>query len=221
MDEWFNTDKYSVAQLILFGTAAAFWVVAYIIIIKDALKKKYVGIPIAAVAANFAWEVLWSTVFRTDMGMFFEWGYRIWCILDIYIVFLLFKYGAKQIDNAKQHKAFKPFFIFGWLSWMAGIYFFTKQYADPIGAVSAYLVNANMSCLFILLLLRQPKELSVILRFDVAWYKMLGTALTSVFCFWVFPDQHFMLTMTVITFILDITYICLVYRFRKKYNSWI
>ncbi|WP_338793624.1 hypothetical protein [Bernardetia sp. MNP-M8] len=216
MNEWFNLERYSVGQLVLFGIAALFWVITYILVIKDGFKKQYVGIPIAAIAANFAWEILWSTVFHTDMGLFFEWGYRIWCILDIVIVYLLFQYGYKQIDNKNQRQAFKPLFIFGVIGWMVGIYFFTKEYIDPIGAVAAYLVNANMSLLFILLVLRQPKEIAIALRYDVAWYKMLGTTLTSVFCFWAYPDQHFMLAMTVITFILDIIYIYLVGKFRKE-----
>lgn len=216
MNDWFNLDKYSAGQLLLFAVAALFWVVAYIIIIKEGFKKQYVGIPIAAVAANFAWEVLWSTVFETDMGLFFEWGYRIWLVLDIVIVYLILKYGHEQIDNKNQIIAFKPLFIFGFIAWLVGIYFLTKQYVDPIGAVSAYLVNANMSLLFILLVLRQPKKATVVLRYDVAWYKMLGTALTSVFCFWAFPDQHFMLAMTVITFILDMIYIYLIRKFGKS-----
>ncbi len=218
MNEWINLEKYTPAQLILFAIAALFWVLTYVLVIREAFKQKYVGIPIAAVAANFAWEILWSVVFKTDMGLLFEWGYRIWCILDIVIVYLLFQYGYKQIDNENQRKGFKPFFVFGVLSWMAGIYFFTKQYGDPIGANTAYLVNANMSALFILLLQRQPQQIAIALRYDVAWYKMLGTALTSVFCFWVYPYQYFMLSMTVVTFILDITYIYLIAKYRKEYR---
>lgn len=217
--EWFNLTRYSVEQHLLFGVAASFWIVAYIILIKDGFKHKYVGIPIGAVAANFAWEMLWSKVFYTDMGLFFVWGYRFWFVLDIIIVYLIFKHGAKQIDNDNQKKLFKPLFILGWIGWLAGIYFFTSQYIDPIGAVSAYLVNANMSFLYITLLLRQSKQTVNTLRYDVAWYKMLGTALTTVFCYWSYPDQQFMLFMSAFTFILDMVYIYLLYKYKRKYNQ--
>jgi hypothetical protein len=147
------------------------------------------------------------------MGALFEWGYRAWFVLDIFIFYSLFRYGKIQFSDPRLQKNFSAIVIFTFLSWVAGIYALTSQYADPIGAVSAYLVNVHMSAIYILLILKFPKEKS--LSVPTSWFKMLGTALTSVFCFWAFPDQYFMLTLTVITFVLDMAYIYMVATLKK------
>jgi len=211
---WFNTQDYTPAQLILFGIAALYWVWVYIVVIIDIRKYKFVGIPVLAVCANIAWEFLWSFKFYTNMGAAFEWGYRAWFMLDVYIIISVIRYGKIQFSDIQLKKNFLLIVIFAFLCWVAGIYALTIQYEDPIGAVSAYLVNAHMSALYILLILKFPAEKS--LSISTAWHKMLGTALTSVFCFWVFPGAYFMLTMTVITFVLDMAYIYLVTSKKKK-----
>jgi len=209
-----NTQDYSTAQLILFGVAALYWVWVYIVVIIDIVKYKFVGIPALAVCSNIAWEFLWSFKFYTNMGALFEWGYRAWFALDVFIIIALVRYGKIQFSDPRLQRNFIPVILFTFLAWLAAIYTFTNQYSDPIGAISAYMVNAHMSALYILLILKFPAEKS--LSVSTAWHKMLGTALTSVFCFWAFPGAYFMLTMTVITFILDITYIYMVTSIKKK-----
>ncbi|HEY2584055.1 MAG TPA: hypothetical protein VGI43_19760 [Mucilaginibacter sp.] len=209
-----NTQDYSAAQLILFGVAAAYWVWVYIVVVIDIFKYKFVGIPALAVCANFAWEFLWSFKFYTNMGSLFEWGYRCWFILDVFIFYSLFRYGKIQFGGALLKKKFSLIIIFAFLAWVCGIYAFTIRYADPIGAVSAYLVNTNMSAIYILLILKFPLEKS--LSISTAWHKMLGTAFTSVFCFWVFTHEYFMLVLAVITFVLDMVYIYLVTKLKGQ-----
>lgn len=213
MHKLFNTVDYTVPQLILFGIAAAYWVWVYIVVIRDIIKNKFVGIPVLAVCSNISWEFLWSFVFYTNMGALFEWGYRAWFILDVFIFYSILRYGKMQFTDPALKKYFGWIIGFTTLSWVAAIFTFTKNYNDPIGAISAYMVNAHMSALYILLILKFPKEKT--LSLSTAWHKMLGTALTSVFCFWAFPQATFMLTMTVITFILDMTYIFIVRYYRR------
>ncbi|HVE61752.1 MAG TPA: hypothetical protein VNA26_08030 [Chitinophagaceae bacterium] len=217
MDKLFNTADYSVPQLILFGIAAAYWVWVYIAIIRDIVQHKFIGIPVLAVCANIAWEFLWSFFFYTNMGLFFQWGYRAWFILDVFIIYSVLRYGKIQFTDPALKKNFVWIIAFTFASWVAGIYAFTKEYGDPIGAISAYLVNAHMSALYILLILKFPKEKA--LSISTAWHKMLGTALTSVFCFWAFPNATFMLTMTVITFILDMVYIFIVTYYKRSVKT--
>ena len=212
-----NTTDYSVPQLVLFGVAALYWVWVYIAVIRDIIRHKFIGIPVLAVCANIAWELLWSFRFQTNMGELFQWGYRIWFVMDVFIFYSVIRYGKIQFSDPYLKKNFPLIVWFTFLGWVAGIYAFTMNYADPIGAISAYLVNAHMSAIYILLILKFPKEKA--LSVSTAWHKMLGTALTSVFCFWAFPGSWFMLTMTVITFILDMAYIALVTKLKKVETS--
>jgi hypothetical protein len=213
-----NTKDYSPAQLILFGVAAAYWVWVYIQVLIGIKKYKFVGIPALAVCANIAWEFLWSFKYYTNMGALFEWGYRAWFVLDVFIFYYLIKYGKIQFTDKRLQKNFVLIIVFCLVCWVAGIYAITQQYYDPVGARSAYLVNTNMSAIYILLILNFPNEKA--LSVSAAWHKMLGTALTSVFCFWAFPKEYFMLTLSVVTFILDLVYIYLVKRMKSQSTSY-
>ena len=104
--------------------------------------------PARAVVANFAWEILWGFFFKPDMGLVVWWGYRTWAILDIGIVYLLFKYGRKQLITQNGQAYFVPTVIFGLIAWFASLYFFVHDgYDISIGANGAYIMNMMMSAL--------------------------------------------------------------------------
>ena len=155
---WLNTAKYSGPMLLLFGVGCFFWVVAYVGTLLTIRSRRYVEIPAAAVVANIAWEFVWGFVFQTDMGMLFQWGYRIWFFLDVFITWSLFRYGPQQIVNATLRRWFAPAAAFGIAAWTAMLYFFVKQNFDlPYGGTSGYILNVMMSALYIILL-AQPER---------------------------------------------------------------
>ena len=57
---------YTTVQLFLFAGGCFLWVVAYGILIRNALKYKYMEMAAIAVCSNFAWEFTWSFLFKTD-----------------------------------------------------------------------------------------------------------------------------------------------------------
>ena len=203
---WLNTAKYSEPMLLLFGLGCFFWVVAYVGVLQKIRTRRYVEIPAAAVVANIAWEFVWGFVFTTDMGMLFQWGYRIWFFLDVFITWNLFRYGPQQISNATLRRWFAPATVFGLAAWTAMLYFFVKQGMDsPYGGISGYILNVMMSALYIVLLVQQNdlRDFSYL----VAWSKMLGTGILSVFNAILVPQNGFLMTLCAVTFILDVVYI--------------
>jgi len=203
---WLNTAKYSEPMLLLFGIGCFFWVVAYVGVLQKIRTRRYVEIPAAAVVANIAWEFVWGFVFTTDMGMLFQWGYRIWFFLDVFITWNLFKYGPQQISNATLRRWFAPATVFGLAAWTAMLYFFVKQGMDsPYGGISGYILNVMMSALYIVLLVQQNdlRDFSYL----VAWSKMLGTGILSVFNAILVPQNGFLMTLCAVTFLLDVAYI--------------
>lgn len=211
MGNLFNLTNYTVTEHILFATGCLLWVFTYIIVIRNIIKQQFVEIPIFAICANFAWEFLWSFVFKTDMGELYVWGYRIWFFLDCFIVYGMFRYGVKQVIPEFE-KNYSLIILFCLASWFALLYYYIKLYDAPfthMGANSGYVLNIMMSFLFITFFLRfnQPHGFSYL----SAWFKGVGTLLISAFCFFHFTDG-FLLSMCVITGILDITYIYMLYR---------
>ena len=203
---WLNTAKYSEPMLLLFGIGCFFWVVAYVGVLQKIRARRYVEIPAAAVVANIAWEFVWGFVFTTDMGMLFQWGYRIWFFLDVFITWNLFRYGPQQVSNATLRRWFAPATVFGLAAWTAMLYFFVKQGMDsPYGGISGYILNVMMSALYIVLLVQQNdlRDFSYL----VAWSKMLGTGILSVFNAILVPQNGFLMTLCAVTFLLDVVYI--------------
>jgi hypothetical protein len=214
---WLNTTDFTPAQLILFGIGCLGWVVSYAAVLLRVRDIRFVEIPAGAVVANVAWEFVWGFVYTTSMGMLFAWGYRIWFFLDIFIVYMLFKYGAKQIvDSRVMANAFRPAAAFGILCWGVALYFFIGGgYDTSYGAMSGYILNVMMSALYCVLIIKQADNVRLFSGV-VAWSKMLGTLLLSIFNFWVRPQDHLLMTLYTVTFALDVLYIGLYQGLRAR-----
>jgi hypothetical protein len=205
-----NLTDYTVAQHIFFALGCLLWVFTYIKVIHAIKKSAFIEIPLIAVTANFAWEFLWSFVFITDMGQLYVWGYRIWFFLDCFIVYGLFMDGHKQLVLASLRKHARAIIVFAIVSWGFILYYYIKIYDFPIshnGVFSGYILNVMMSALYIPLMLRMGAT-GQFSKWS-AWFKGVGTLFITVFCFLKYTDG-FLLSMCVITTILDAAYIYLI-----------
>lgn len=211
---WFNTTDFTVFQLVLFSAGCIGWVVAYVGTAITIVKRQVVEIPAGAVAANVAWEFVWGFIIGSTMGRAFTWGYALWCLQDLFITYSTFKYGHKQVSNPHLHRAFKPAMAFGIVAWGFAIYFFVKgNYDNGYGAFSGYILNVMMSALYILLLLQgNARDFSPL----VGWSKMIGTGLLSVFGYIVNRHNLFLMSLCLISFILDMAYIGLLYQRSRR-----
>jgi hypothetical protein len=210
---WLNLDYYTPLQLSFFIGGAVFWIINYIIIVRNIFKLKFVEMPGAVLAANFAWEFLWSWVFQQNMGMVLTIGYRAWFFLDILIVWGFYKYGFKQVEESMQ-KQYKLFFTFGILAWTLFIYVFVVQGLDnPIGAPSAYVSNLLISGLYITQFYRLKNK--SVLSFTAAWTKGLGTGLVTVMCVLRWPENHWVIIMGALCFIMDCYYTYIMYNYKR------
>ncbi len=211
--EWFNTGQYPVPLLILFGVGCFGWVVAYVAIVRNALRNRFLEIPAGAVVANIAWEFVWGFLYPNELGRFFSWGYRIWFFFDLAIVYMLFRYGDQQVELPELKAIFRPACLFGIAAWGVAIYFFVGEgYDTGYGAISGYILNTMMSALYVVIILRHGHLVDFSLV--VAWSKMLGTALLTVFNFIVQPGNPYLLLLCLLTLALDLLYIGLFYGLR-------
>lgn len=182
------------------------WAPAYVAVVLIALRHRYLEIPILAATSNVTWEFMWGFVFTQDMGPGLQTIYRGAFILDLFILFNVFRYGAKQTTAPalkQNHVLLVVLLLIGW-----GLFFWSLRdsgYDLPLGSVSAYLDNLLMSGLYIWFLLTriEPHGLS----FTVAWSKGLGTGMVTVFVFLRYPDNSFVITLALMVGALDLAYI--------------
>jgi hypothetical protein len=205
----------------LFGIGCVFWLITYIIYIKNIFKFKFVEIPFIVVCLNISWEFIWSFVFGDSVGDYLGWalqlGYALWFFFDCVIFYGLIRYGYKQFklpfmrENAKMLAIL--FFIFG----LIFFYTFNKAgYDTEIGTISAYLDNLVISSAYIILFMNTDNK--ALFSKGVAWYKMLGTGLISLslVLHWYEKEfEPFLIFITSAVLILDIYYVILITK-RKK-----
>jgi hypothetical protein len=215
-DTLVNTQEYSTTELLLFGVGCYMWVVVYVLYIREIHKGQCVGMPVFAACSNFAWEIVWGIIPpSTNMGPLLVWAYRAWFFLDLYIIFGVYRYGTAQIDNPAIKKYFKPLVVVTVIG-MTILYYFFKSggYDTPIGATSAYIAQMFISVLYLVLLLRHQKYVWQSLPISIL--RMVGTGLNTVFLFLHYPQLHFLLSLGVMSLIIDNVYIYLFITGRKQ-----
>ncbi|NLR92701.1 transmembrane-type terpene cyclase [Flammeovirga agarivorans] len=215
--EWINLTDYTVTQQVLFFLDAIFWAVTYILVIYNAKKYKFFGIPAEAAVANIAWEFMFSFVYTTELGQLFVWGIRLWWITDVIMIIYFHKYGAKQVRVPLIKKYFNTTSVIGFVFWCLIIYGWVEQYGDPIGAGTGYVLNIIMSTLFIFLILAHPEEKA--LNLSIALWKGFGTVFVGVGIFLGDTASPFVVIIAAITFALDMFYAWLTVN-KDKIKAW-
>lgn len=213
---WINTVDYTPTQLIWNGIGCAFWVVTYVVMVKEIIQKKFVEMPFFIAAGNIAWEFVWSVFYHPNTGMLYSLSYQGAFLLDCFIFYHLLKEGAQQVNLQELKHHFKAICFGSLLMWLPLNYFFVKNGFDTsIGSNSGYILNLFISVLYPLLLLRTSAE-----HFSktIAWCKMLGTGFITVSMFLIYPENYFVQTLGICCLILDCGYIALL---NKKKNEFI
>jgi hypothetical protein len=190
------------------------WIIAYMLIIREGFRTRTYGIPMLCIGLNFTWELLYAINFpfpNTIIEML-RWA---WLVLDMVIVYQLFRFGrnAQTIPLIRQY--FIPICVAMFASTFIGQLAFHYTFKDSYGATDAYMINLVMSMLFIFLYFgrRAGAGLSV----GAAWAKMLGTGILSLGSCFMIKDwlkASFMVYLFVTIFVLDVIYIALLYRAR-------
>lgn len=211
---WFNTKDYTILELILFGGGCYLWVPVYMIYMRQIRKIHFVEMPLFVACANIAWEFVWGFVHAPDVGIVVWRCYQIWFLLDIYIFWAVLKYGFDQFPAALR-RWFVPTCIATAILWALGIHFMIISGIDtPIGAVSAYLDNLCIAALYIILILRLPSGVGNF-SWAVAWMKMLGTGLNTIFMNMHYPDNYFLRFIAITTTCIDCFYIWIYWQRRR------
>jgi len=203
--DFINWSDYTELQIWLYIVDTIFWVVAYGLIIRDIFKHKFVGMPWVNVCSNLGWELMFSVVVASNLGVLFHWGGRLWLVADLVILYGLLKYGKQQVAHPWVRKHFYVLVVVQVAAWCAltlGIY---RELRDVIGGITGYMLNVYMSAMYIVMLLRNPRQPAWSLSVAIA--KMFGTFVIGVASFVGPTPEPFILVMCVVTLGLDLTYI--------------
>jgi hypothetical protein len=191
------------------------WTPAYLMILWIGFKHRRLEIPVLAATGNIAWEVIWGFFFSVDMGYGLQNIYRGAFLIDVGILYLIFRYGRDQTTSPLGRRWYACVIVALLLAWGFVIVAMhrTPNVDLPLGSTSAYLVNFLESGIYLWfgVTVLDPRAMSLV----VAWSKGLGTAFVTVFVFLEYPDHSFVKTLAVLVGIIDAGYIALLYARRR------
>jgi hypothetical protein len=190
------------ALTVVCGTA---WTLAYVFIIIRSFRDKTYGMPFVALAFNFSWEVLFSTVLSDG-----KWVHLVmngtWAVLDIPILVAYFMYGRREWPGRLNPILFYPYSILVLLGTAGFIYYLCRELHDVTGTYMAYIQNLMMSLLFINMINNRGNLSGQSVGVAVA--KMIGTlAPTLLFVHW---HAKFIVFCGLLIFFFDVVYLLLV-----------
>lgn len=209
------------------GVGAACWLGAYIVTIVQSFRERTYGLPLLAICLNFTWEFM-DTFTLSDPILLWKVIDYLWFAMDVLIVYQLFRFGRSEQKIAEVRRGFYWIVALTLLGAFVGQYAWVTTFHDTLGLVLAFVINFVMSALFITFFFDRRDSLRG-LSLSVAWLKMLGTALSSVQCYFLIPLVHpvaksttafpayaFLWFLFVGCFVLDCIYIGLVARFQHS-----
>jgi hypothetical protein len=192
------------------------WAVTYILVVVHGFRAKTYGIPFAAICMNITWEFLGAFVWPRgpdDIGIlvFLD---TVGFLLDLCIAWQLLRYGRAEQTTEGFRRWYYAVFVFGIVFALVGQYAFVATFRDQLGMVDANLINLVMSTLFIFRFWANGRCDTA--TYLIAWTKGLGTACTSIMCYFWLPiidpspilsSQLFPVFLYVAIFITDFIYI--------------
>ena len=184
------------------------WTIVYLAIIYRGFKDKTYGMPLFALAFNFAWELIYDFLVRDAMSVQ-KVVNMTWFVLDAVIVYTYFRYGRK--DFPKQfEKFFISWSILAFLIAFATLYFAAFEFKYPWGSIySAFAQNLMMSILFVTMLVRRDSVDGQSMA--VAIFKWVGTLAPTIQVY-VLTGSSLVLILGIGCFIYDVIYIAMLYR---------
>ncbi len=210
-----NFTDYSTVGLIFNGIGCLLWVVAYMVLVMEIRRKKFVEMPAYVAGANIGWEFVWSFIYHPNTGLLYSLSYQAAFFLDCYIFYATLRYGTKQLIHPELTKYFKLFCLINFGFWILFCYMHRTEGYDTLnGANSGYIINVILSlqCLFLLLQTKDTSLFSMLL----AWAKMLGTGFITISLFFFFPESRFVQLLGIACFVLDSVYIYSLWRRHGK-----
>jgi len=206
-----NFADYSIWGLVFNGIGCLFWVLAYVILVKEIRKKKFVEMPAYVAGANIGWEFVWSFIYHPNTGLLYSLSYQAAFLLDCFIFISVLRYGTKQPMNTETRKHFVFFSLINFVFWIFFTYTYMNEgYDTMIGANSGYIINVilSMQCVFLLFQTKDTSRFSMLL----AWSRMLGTGLISVSMFIFYPENQFIQMLGISCFLLDSSFIYILWK---------
>jgi hypothetical protein len=200
--------------LILFLTVVSgvAWTAVYVEAVRIGFRDRSYAIPAAALALNFAWEVIYASrsvaTVLSVQGVF----NIVWALADVAILYTFFRFGRAELPPWVTRKLFLGWaLLLGVTAFAVQLLFVAEFGWDAAPRYSAFLQNLLMSGLFIAMFAARGGARGQSLLVAVA--KWIGTLAPSIVFGW-FASSPLILGVGALCSVFDLVYIGLMLRAR-------
>jgi hypothetical protein len=200
--------------LILFLTVVSgiAWTAVYVEAIRVGFRDRSYAIPAAALALNFAWEVIYASrsvaTVLSVQGVF----NIVWALADVAILYTFFRFGRAELPPWVTRKLFLGWaLLLGVTAFAVQLLFVAEFGWDAAPRYSAFLQNLLMSGLFIAMFAARGGARGQSLLVAVA--KWIGTLAPTIVFGW-FASSPLILGVGALCSVFDLVYIGLMLRAR-------
>jgi hypothetical protein len=188
------------------------WTLVYIDAIRIGFRDRSYAIPAAALALNFAWEVIYAAR-SIATGISVQGIFNIaWALADIMIVYTFLRFGRSELPAWVTRNLFIGWaLLLGVASFAVQLLFVVEFGWDQASRYAAFLQNLLMSGLFIAMFVARggPRGQSML----IAVAKWIGTLAPTIVFGWL-GNSPLILGLGTLCSIFDLTYIGLLWRAR-------
>ena len=190
------------------------WTLVYVDLIYRGFRDKTYGMPLFALAFNFAWEFLFAFVFNGGERSLQALVNTIWCVFDAIILYTYFRYGRKEFPKTAEARWFLPWSVTAFAVGFDTIYFSVVEFGvSPAARYTAFGQNLMMSALFIGMLVGRNDVRGQ--SMPIAILKGIGT-LAPTIQFTAQTGSALILAFGIGCFVFDVVYAALLYqKFRE------
>lgn len=188
------------------------WTVVYVDAVRIGFRDRSYAIPAAALALNFAWEVIYAS-HSAATGLSVQGVINIvWALADVVILYTFFRFGRSELPAWVTRKLFLGWaLLLGVTAFAVQLLFVAEFGWDAAPRYSAFLQNLLMSGLFIAMFAARGGARGQSLLIAVA--KWIGTLAPTIVFGW-FGNAPLILGVGALCSIFDLVYIGLMWRAR-------
>lgn len=188
------------------------WSLVYIEAIRIGFRDRSYAIPAAALALNFAWEVIYASRSAVT-GLSAQGVFNIvWALADVLVLYTFFRFGRSELPAWVTRKLFVGWgALLGIAAFAVQLLFMVEFGWDDAARYAAFLQNLLMSGLFIAMFVARGGARGQSLVIAVA--KWIGTLAPTVVYGW-YGNSPLVLGVGALCSIFDLAYIGLLWRAR-------
>lgn len=200
--------------IVLAILSGIFWTIAYLLIIRRSIQDRSVGMPMAAICMNIAWEFIFSFVYPSHKPQLYI-NY-VWFFLDLLIVIQFLKLNKIEFGNHLPKNFFYPAFFSTLVVSFFNMLFIAHDFSVAKGATyTAFEINSIVSMLFIHMLLSRNTVRGQSIYIAIA--KMIGTACASLAVYQSLPSSILLNFLYLAILLFDGVYTVMLYgKFREQ-----